>query len=192
MRPRGFSVNPNVAMTAYLMCHEDEPTAIYRGLDSHHFFARALAYYFNHGSPVPGQTSLWNEFGIGRTRPSQTIGLDAMDLGGAYAACGTPDRVRKHLRQYEEAGVDQVLLICQTGRIRHEHICESLELFARKVMPEFHERHEIGESAKRGRLTPAIEAALARRPRPCSAPSDYRVPALGRRDRLTSASARRS
>jgi hypothetical protein len=33
-----------------------------------------------------------------------------------------------------------VILLVQTGRVRHEDVCESLELFARHVMPEFHER----------------------------------------------------
>jgi hypothetical protein len=34
-----------------------------------------------------------------------------------------------------------VILLNQAGKNTHEHICESLELFAREVMPEFHE-HE--------------------------------------------------
>jgi hypothetical protein len=31
-----------------------------------------------------------------------------------------------------------VILLNQAGKNTHEHICESLELFAREVMPEFH------------------------------------------------------
>jgi hypothetical protein len=33
-----------------------------------------------------------------------------------------------------------VILLNQAGNNTHEHISESLELFAREVMPEFHER----------------------------------------------------
>jgi hypothetical protein len=33
--------------------------------------------------------------------------------------------------------IDQVILLNQAGKNSHEHICESLELFAREVMPEF-------------------------------------------------------
>ena len=43
-------------------------------------------------------------------------------------------------RRYEAAGVDQVIFVSQAGKNRHEHICESLELFAKEVMPEFAER----------------------------------------------------
>lgn len=172
--PAGFSVNPQVAVTAYLMCHKDEPTAIEQSLDSHYFFARSLAYYFNHGRPRPGRTALWEEFAIDQSRAARA-GLDDMSLGGAYAAVGSPERIRRNLRQYEAAGVDQILLIAQTGRIRHEHICASLELFAQEVMPEFHERHEPAERRKTERLAPAIEAALARREPARAAPVDYRI-----------------
>ncbi len=34
--------------------------------------------------------------------------------------------------------IDQVILLNQAGKNRHEDICASLELFAREVMPEFH------------------------------------------------------
>jgi hypothetical protein len=40
---------------------------------------------------------------------------------------------------------------------------ESLELFAREVMPEFKERDERRVAEKQNRLAPAIEAAMARR-----------------------------
>src|SRR5215510_14702565 len=48
--------------------------------------------------------------------------------------------MRERLRKFEASGVDQVILLNQAGNNTHEHICESLELFAREVMPEFHAR----------------------------------------------------
>ena len=62
--------------------------------------------------------------------------------------------------------MDQVIFMLQTGRNRHEHICESLELFAETVMPRFVEGREQLEAAKAERLAEAIELALARRDRP--------------------------
>jgi hypothetical protein len=72
------------------------------------------------------------------------------------------------MRVLEEAGVDQVLLLHQGGKMKHEWNCESLELFAREIMPEFLDRHEARERRKQERLAPAIEAAMARKqwPRP--------------------------
>jgi hypothetical protein len=68
--------------------------------------------------------------------------------------------------------------VSQAGRNQHEHICESLELFASAVMPEFKEREDEREKRKMDRLAPAIEAALARREPPQTAPPDYHFPAL--------------
>jgi hypothetical protein len=67
-----------------------------------------------------------------------------------------------------------VIFIQQGGRNRHDHICESLELFAAQVMPEFHEEEDARERAKRERLAPAIEAAMARK-QFMPAPSDAEI-----------------
>src|SRR5262249_59956061 len=48
---------------------------------------------------------------------------------------------------------------------RHEHICESLEVFAERVMPEFKARDKMREAEKRRELAPFVEAALARKPK---------------------------
>jgi hypothetical protein len=88
---------------------------------------------------------------------------------------GTPEQIRGLLRGYRDAGVDQVIFVSQAGRNRHEHICESLELFAREVMPEFHEGAPEREQRKLERLAPAIEAALARRDPPRKADPAYRM-----------------
>jgi hypothetical protein len=56
-------------------------------------------------------------------------------------------------------------LLQQAGRNKHEHIVESLELFAAEVMPEFKAQVEEREHAKAKRLAPHIEAALARKPK---------------------------
>ena len=67
-------------------------------------------------------------------------------------AIGTPDQVRELIRRYEEVGVDQLIFVSQAGRNRHEDICESMELFAREVLPEFAERADAAEAAKEERL----------------------------------------
>jgi len=84
-------------------------------------------------------------------------------LGGGANFIGTPDELRGALRTFQEAGVDQTIFIQQGGKNRHDHICESLELFAAEVMPEFAEREADRERAKRQELAPYVEAALARK-----------------------------
>ena len=64
-------------------------------------------------------------------------------------------------------------MVLQAGDNAHEHICESLELFGREVIPQFAEGREEREAEKAERLAPAIEAALARREPARETPLDY-------------------
>jgi alkanesulfonate monooxygenase SsuD/methylene tetrahydromethanopterin reductase-like flavin-dependent oxidoreductase (luciferase family) len=184
--PGGFAVNPNIAIVVPLLVHEDEETAIDRGLDGGHFFGYSLAHFYAFGQHTPGVTNVWEEFeerrslfGFDRRIAAQTgqqLGAQIMEngLGALRGAIGTPDQVRGLLKGYEAAGVDQVIFVSQAGKTKHEHICESLELFAREIMPEFHDGEEQRDKAKAERLAPAIEAALARREPPRPAP-DYTI-----------------
>jgi len=151
--PIGHTVNPKVAMVTGFSCHRDAEEARRRGLDGFRFFGFALGHYYLFGNHRPGRTDIWQSFersrGLLPEAPARGI--------------GTPADLRGHFRLFEDAGVDQVVFIQQGGRNRHDHICESLELFAREVMPDFEERHPEALRRKRERLAPAVEAALARR-----------------------------
>ena len=59
-----------------------------------------------------------------------------------------------------------MIFVSQAGTNQHEHICESLELFAAEALPRFAERAPKRERAKRERLAEAMEQALARRAPP--------------------------
>ena len=72
-------------------------------------------------------------------------------LGSLRGAIGTPDQVRDLCRRYEAAGVDQVIFVLQAGRNRHEHICESLELFGAEVLPEFAAAADAADARPRRR-----------------------------------------
>ena len=54
--PVGFDVNPNVAVVLPMMLHDDEATAIERGIDGAHFFGYSLAHYYGMGHHRPGRT----------------------------------------------------------------------------------------------------------------------------------------
>jgi alkanesulfonate monooxygenase SsuD/methylene tetrahydromethanopterin reductase-like flavin-dependent oxidoreductase (luciferase family) len=183
--PAGFAVNPQIALTIPMLVHGDEQTAIDRGLDGAHFFGYSLAHYYIFGTQRPAKTNIWEEFqrnramfGFSRDVAAQTggpLGATMMQRGlnSLRGAIGTPEQVRQLLRGYEEVGVDQMIFVMQAGPNRHEHICESLELFAREVMPEFRDRDEAQRRSKQERLAPAVERALARRAPARQAPEDY-------------------
>ena len=185
--PGGFAVNPNLAVVLPMMCHEDEQTAIDRGLDGGHFFGFSLAHYYIFGAHRPGVTNVWDEFqekralfGFNREIAAQTgqpLGAQLIErgLGAMRGAVGTPAQIEALLAGYQEAGVDQIIFVSQAGRNRHEHICESLELFAKRVMPRFHDGEAERERRKRERLAPAIAAALARREPPRKLDPGYEI-----------------
>ena len=188
--PAGFAVNPNLAIVLPFMCHEDEATAVERGLDGGHFFGFSLLHYYAFGDHHPGRTDIWAEFqekrslfGFDRTiaaGPVEHLGatIEQNGIGSLRGAVGTPDQVRTLLRAYEEVGVDQVIFVAQAGRNRHEHICEALELFGSEVLPEFAERADAAEKEKLERLAPAMAAALARREPARVVDPDYSFPAV--------------
>ena len=169
--PISLVANPNIAVTSGFMCHEDEQTALDRGLDGFHFFAYSLSHYYVHGTHRPGRTDVWEEFEANRAdmgfeklkAQSDKVRAEAgehVEEGGldSLRGCiGTPDQIRSFIREYEDAGVDELIFVSQAGKNRHEHICESMELFAREVMPEFKERAPKIEQLKRERLAEAIE-----------------------------------
>jgi alkanesulfonate monooxygenase SsuD/methylene tetrahydromethanopterin reductase-like flavin-dependent oxidoreductase (luciferase family) len=183
--PVGFDVNPNVAVVLPMMLHEDEATAIERGIDGAHFFGYSLAHYYGMGSHQPGRTVVWDEFlanrderGFARsivTPDAAPLAVKIMQhgLGSLRGAIGTPDQVLDLCRRYEAAGVDQVIFVLQAGPNRHEHICESLELFAQRVIPQFAPQLAERDRAKAEQLAPAVERALARRDPPREAPAAY-------------------
>ena len=152
--PIGHTVNANVAMVTGFSCHPDADEAKRRGQDGFRFFGFALGHFYLFGGHRPGRTDIWKNFeAVRHTLPDD----------GERRGIGTPDQLRNHLRAFEETGVDQVIFIQQGGRNRHEHICESLELFAGDVMPEFKEKAEARVARKAEELAPHIEAALGRK-----------------------------
>ena len=55
---------------------------------------------------------------------------------------GDPDTCIRKIEAYEAAGADGVLCMMQTGRIRHEHVMQSIELFGKYVLPHFKKKAE--------------------------------------------------
>src|SRR5262249_56827226 len=60
-------------------------------------------------------------------------------------------------------GDSETFVSKEGGKSRHEHICESLELFARDVMPEFKEDEARRLGRKEEELAPYVEAAFKRK-----------------------------
>src|SRR5437868_14959690 len=87
--------------------------------------------------------------------------MEARESGGAGAALrggliGSPETIAKKLQRFRTSHIDQVILLNQAGKNSHEHICDSLELLAKEVMPEFKSDPEH-EEWKQGVMSGAIQ-----------------------------------
>ena len=159
--PIGRAVNANIAMVSSFSIHRMRSEAIRRGHEGFEFFGFAMNALVARDT-VPGRTDLWGEYLARRGNRTEEI-IANTAVGPQSSGIGTPEDMRGHLAGFQAAGVDQVIFLQQAGRNRHEHICESLELFAAEVMPGFSAEVVSREGKKRAELAPWIEAALARK-----------------------------
>ena len=135
-----YARNPNVAIVNGFMCATTDEEAMEKAA-GWTFFIFALSYYGRKGVDAPGTSDLWREYQDWRhTEKAQTALKNGL--------IGSPETIRKKLRQFEEAHVDQEILLNQAGRTSHQDICDSLELFAAEVMPEFHARQPAQDTWK--------------------------------------------
>jgi alkanesulfonate monooxygenase SsuD/methylene tetrahydromethanopterin reductase-like flavin-dependent oxidoreductase (luciferase family) len=167
--PLGHSVNASIAMVSAFSLHADREEAARRGLEGFEFFRFAISALVTNDT-VPGRSRLFEQFQKERSggamldaNPARAESLASAFQGSR--GIGTADDFREHARTFEAAGVDQIILLQQAGRNRHEHICESLDLLAREVLPEFAPKAAERERRKADALAPFIEKALARKRR---------------------------
>tara|TARA_R110002096_G_scaffold413463_1_gene614292 strand:- start:596 stop:1846 length:1251 start_codon:yes stop_codon:yes gene_type:complete len=125
-----YPANPNIAMVSGFMCAETDEEA-YEKASGWTFFIFALSHYGRKGIGAPGETNLWEEFQDWRHSEKAQKAFEG-------ALIGSPETIRRKLRMFQEAHVDQVILLNQAGKTSHADICGSLQMFADEVMPEFH------------------------------------------------------
>ena len=125
-----YQANPNIAMVSGFMCAETDEEAREKAA-GWTFFIFALSRYGRKGIDAPGQSDLWAEYQDWREsdRAKQAV---------ENALVGSPETIREKLWQFQKSHVDQVILLNQAGKTSHQDICDSLEMFAKEIMPEFH------------------------------------------------------
>ena len=152
-RPIGKAMNPALITLGNMMCAPTDDEAVEKGLSGAQFFGFSFAW--THGPVKHGRDNVYREF---RQRTDAAESAAAAEVATAnepedesaralYRAgrrgmfMGSPEYIRENIRKYEAAHVDCLLFVLQCGDRKHEHIMESLELFAKEVMPEFKDRH---------------------------------------------------
>ena len=148
-----YQANPNIALVSFFMCAKTDEEARERA-DGDTFFQFSLKYYgasSGRQRPPPGTVNMWDEYNKWKRENPQA--QEAALRGGLI---GSPETIARKLRRFRTSHIDQVILLNQAGKNSHEHICDSLELFAKEVMPEFREDPEH-EAWKAGVMSGAIQ-----------------------------------
>jgi alkanesulfonate monooxygenase SsuD/methylene tetrahydromethanopterin reductase-like flavin-dependent oxidoreductase (luciferase family) len=133
-----YKTNPNIALVSFFMCAKTDEEARARA-DGDTFFQFSLKYYgasSGRQRPPPGTVNMWDEYNKWKRANPEA---HAAALRGGLI--GSPETIRRKLKRFQSSNIDQVVLLNQAGKNTHEHICESLELFATEVMPEFQAAH---------------------------------------------------
>ena len=166
--PLGHSVNANIAMVSAFSLHADAGEAARRGQEGFEFFRYAISALVSNDT-VPGRSRLFEQFENERASGALAATVTAAEsLASAFQrsrGIGTPAEFRDHVRSFETAGIDQIILLQQAGRNKHAHICEALELLASDVLGEFAAESAERDRRKAAALAPFIEKALARKQR---------------------------
>ena len=144
-----YRVNPNIAVVSGFMCAPTDDEA-WQKAEGWTFFQFALQLYNKEGPFEPGSVNFWERYQAWRKTPQ------GQKRSGSELI-GSPDTIRERLLELERSNVDQVILLNQAGKNTHEDICNSLELFAQEVMPEFQARHKLQLEWKEAVLNREIE-----------------------------------
>jgi len=163
-RPIGKAMNPALVTLGNMMCAKTDEEAIEKGLTGAQFFGFSFAW--THGPVKHGRDNVYREFrrrfdaaksreeaeAATENEPEDESARALYRAGRRGMFMGSPEYIRNNIRRYEEAHVDALLFVLQCGDRKHEHIMESLELFAKEVMPEFKERHHLHQKWREQQL----------------------------------------
>jgi alkanesulfonate monooxygenase SsuD/methylene tetrahydromethanopterin reductase-like flavin-dependent oxidoreductase (luciferase family) len=151
-RPIGLAINPALAAGGNLMLARTNEEAMRRGLRGAQFFGYSL---MRSNQPVRyGRDHFHREFverfgsegearEVAEPEPDDETNRTLFRAGRRGNFIGSPEYVRENLRKYEEAHIDIMNFSVAMPFRRHEHVMETIELFAKEVMPEFKERHHL-------------------------------------------------
>jgi alkanesulfonate monooxygenase SsuD/methylene tetrahydromethanopterin reductase-like flavin-dependent oxidoreductase (luciferase family) len=145
--PVSSLVNDQVSTLNFLYCHEDPKRAAATGMRMVGAFGLANSHllWTREAFPTRAYQSLANlaPSGSGSTNPSDPYGIPE------GICVGDPQRITEAIRRWESIGVDGInFLLNGMETIEQPAVLESLELFAREVMPQFQKSDGPAERAQ--------------------------------------------
>jgi alkanesulfonate monooxygenase SsuD/methylene tetrahydromethanopterin reductase-like flavin-dependent oxidoreductase (luciferase family) len=133
--PVGLAVTNHFACNAAALVLKDDAAACRHGLRGAMYFVQAMMHYYGPERPV-GPVPVSRDFlpethvdGFRRTRNTANSQLSSV--------IGDPRCAREAVSRFVDVGVDELILVMQTGTTPHELMMESIRTFGEEVMPHF-------------------------------------------------------
>jgi hypothetical protein len=133
--PIGCTVTNHFACTPATLVLKDDRKACSVGLRGANFFMKAMLHYYGADRPI-GQVNA----------PRGCVPDDQLDTFRAKrntarsqlsSVIGDPVAARESVQRFVDVGVDELIMVMQTGTTSHELTMESIQTFADEVMPYF-------------------------------------------------------
>ena len=77
------------------------------------------------------------EYQAYRGRFTRDVKFDYNSMYETVALFGTPDGITERIKNLQKSGVEKIIFFVNYGGIEHQKVLDSLDLFAREVMPHF-------------------------------------------------------
>ena len=130
--PVGEYVNDNVMCVTHMCCLPDRNEALQLNTNAKMFYYQSLVYRWLDTFPKPEMVPDWPA-----VMPEPTLDeLKAMVEMGMIAV-GDPDDCAAVMKQYQDAGADQVVISPMTTTLPYDVTVESCRLFGETVIPKF-------------------------------------------------------
>jgi alkanesulfonate monooxygenase SsuD/methylene tetrahydromethanopterin reductase-like flavin-dependent oxidoreductase (luciferase family) len=141
-QPVGAFANNQFAATTFACVAPTDEEALEHGRPAAEFFQESLGILFvpwAKSENVPPSYQYYQTLAqMVEQRLAQADGseFDQAWQSGALAI-GSPERVRNVVQKYADAGVDQLILLVQAGRISHASCMQTIRLFGEEIIPAF-------------------------------------------------------
>ena len=141
-QPVGEFVNKQFAATAFASVAPTDEEALEFGRPAAEFFQESIGILFvpwAKKANVPSSYQYYVSLAqMVEERLKQGNGNQFQEAWESGTLCiGSPERCRGVVQKYVEAGVDQLILMVQVGRIPHEKVMQTIRLFGEEIIPAF-------------------------------------------------------
>jgi len=130
--PVGEYVNDNVMVTSQMLCLEDGQRARDIACDMTSGYQNSLVFHYLDTFPKPEGLPTWPDL-----IPEPTPDTLEQAIAAKLVMTGTPDEVTKAVKEYADAGADQVCFGMLSTTMPIEVALEAVETFGKHVIPEF-------------------------------------------------------